>query len=90
MIEFISYDGKWPCLCFGTLKIKVDGKEYSLKNVMISGGSTYFTNGWSEAHIEEGPWTVELDEYPELMKYEKEITDLVNSEVPWGCCGGCI
>ena len=25
-IEFVSYTGEWPCLCSGTLTIKVDGK----------------------------------------------------------------
>ena len=90
MIEFISYDGKWPCLCFGTLKIRVDGTEYSLKNVLVSGGSTYFTDNYSESHVETGDWSVDLDDYPELMKYEKEITDLVNENVELGCCGGCL
>lgn len=26
-IEFISYDGCYPCLCMGTLKVKIDGVE---------------------------------------------------------------
>ena len=27
MIEFVEYDGSFPCLCMGTLKVKIDGKE---------------------------------------------------------------
>ena len=27
-IEIVSYDGRYPNLCFGRLKLKVDGKEY--------------------------------------------------------------
>lgn len=27
IIEFIDYDGCYPCLCIGTLKVKIDGKE---------------------------------------------------------------
>ena len=29
-IEFVNYTGEWPCLCSGTLTIKVDGKEYEI------------------------------------------------------------
>lgn len=89
MIEFISYDGEYPCLCMGTLKIKVDGKDYSLDHVMISGGSIGRSEDW-DMWAEQGPWTVDLEEYPELKPYEKEIAMVVNDNVPYGCCGGCI
>lgn len=26
-IEFIDYNGSYPCLCMGTLKLRIDGKE---------------------------------------------------------------
>lgn len=38
MIEFVSYNGKFPNLCRGTLVIKVNGEEISLENYLISGG----------------------------------------------------
>lgn len=28
VIEIVSYDGGYPNLCFGRLKLKADGKEY--------------------------------------------------------------
>lgn len=31
-IEFIEYDGEYPCLCMGTLKVKIDGKEIIFSN----------------------------------------------------------
>ena len=37
-IEFVSYTGKYPCLCMGTLTLKIDGKEMSFKGGFHSGG----------------------------------------------------
>lgn len=48
MIKFISYDGAWPNLCRGTLTVEKDGKQYSMANVLISGGSVSFDNDWEE------------------------------------------
>ena len=90
-IKFVSYDGKWPCLCFGVLTIKVDEKTYKLDNVMTSGGCICGGphTDW-DMWAETGPWSLDLKEYPELQPYEKEITEIVNENVIWGCCGGCI
>ena len=27
-VKFVSYTGKWPCLCMGVLTVKIDDKEY--------------------------------------------------------------
>ena len=80
MVEFISYDGKYPCLCMGTLTIKVNGKTYWLNNKMISGGCI----------MRDGDWEIDLEKYPELEPYKEEITKVVNDNVEQGCCGGCI
>ena len=91
MVEFISYDGKWPCLCMGTLTIKVDGKTYSFKHAMISGGGVFggSSTDW-DMWSEEGDWKIDLGEHPELEPYLKEIERVVNDNVEHGCCGGCI
>ena len=88
-IEFVGYDGMYPCFCFGTLKIKVNGKLYCLHHAMISGGCVLFDDDWN-ANVLEGPWELDLEEFPELEEYKEEITELVNDNVPHGCCGGCI
>lgn len=89
MVEFVSYDGKYPCLCMGTLIIKVNNKTYFLKHVMMSGGSICIDDNWN-MWAEHGDWEVDLEEYPELEPYKEEITHIVNENVTHGCCGGCI
>lgn len=89
MVEFVSYDGKYPCLCDGTLTIRVNGNTYRFNNAMISGGSIYRNEEW-DMWVELGDWEVDLKEHPELEPYKEEITRLVNKNVEHGCCGGCI
>ena len=89
MVEFVSYDGKWPCLCYGTLTIKVDGKTYRFTSAMVSGGCICRNEEW-EMWSEQGPWEINLEEHPELEQYKEEIEKIVNENVEYGCCGGCI
>lgn len=86
-VRFISYDGEYPCLCYGILKIEVDGKIWELENALVSNGSCGVTDD-DGAYCITAPWSADLPE--QLQPYEKEITALVNENVAWGCCGGCI
>lgn len=89
--EFVSYDGDYPNLCSGTLVIRVDGKEYSLgPHVLESGGDVTFDKNWLE-EVTQGPWKIVDYELPEELKpFKAEITELVNDNVEFGCCGGCV
>ena len=87
MVKFVSYDGRYPNLCSGTLVLEVDGKKRELSHVLCSGGSAGFDGNWNE-FVTSGPWSVNLPE--DLEPYRKEIEELVNDEVPQGCCGGCL
>lgn len=90
VIEFVSYDGSFPNLCRGTLVIKVNGKEYNCGRCLMSGGSVTFDDHWAE-HIGEGDWSIDKDCLPkEIAHLYKEIADVVNANVPQGCCGGCV
>lgn len=71
---------------WGHLVIRVEGKIRHLNNALRSGGG--ITNDYEE--VIEGPWEVDLEDYPDLEPYKKEITDVVNENVGYGCCGGCI
>ncbi len=71
--------------------LKVDEKIYELENILLSGGSAYFTNDYKTAHVEQGGWAVIGSALPaELQKYEEDITKVVNEHVEHGCCGGCL
>lgn len=87
MIEFISYNGKYPNLCSGELILRIDGKEVSLSSCLCSGGYVTFDDDWCE-HVGRGKWVVDVPE--EFAQYADEITEVVNDNVPWGCCGGCV
>ena len=88
MIEFVSYNGKFPNLCRGTLVIKVNGEEISLENYLISGGRCWLDKDWF-SHIKKGVWGI--SKLPDdLEQYRDEILEVVNENVEHGCCGGCI
>ena len=94
-IEFVSYNGKYPNLCSGWLVLKVDGKEWSGYVQLFSGGQCYIDSHGDEV-VEQGPWEVSKYEYDDLAKAGfsdeeiDEIISLLNKNVEWGCCGGCI
>lgn len=91
MIKFISYDGTWPSLCYGTLVLEIDGVEVHLEGVLTSGGSAYFTDNYGESHIENGDWIVHESNLPDDLKYLRDkIVDIVNDNIEMGCCGGCL
>ena len=89
-VKFISYDGKYPCLCSGKLKIVVNNKAYEFYRILRSGG---FVSSTSEGDysVTYGKWSIFEDMLPkELKKLAKEITECVNRNVSKGCCGGCV
>ena len=90
-VVFVSYDGKYPCLCSGTLVVRVGGTEYVFEQytALRSGGGVWFDEEWSE-HVDVGPWTVEQwpEEFPKELRAEALI--VINDNVPHGCCGGCV
>ncbi len=56
-----------------------------------SGGECGFRNNYSESYIDKGEWYIDVDAIPDIyMKYAREIDDVFNENVPWGCCGGCL
>lgn len=87
MVKFVSYSGAFPNLCSGTLVLEIDDKPVELVDALCTGGYVFFDEDWNEC-VGWGPWTVDLPENLEIFR--AEIEELVNSNVPWGCCGGCV
>lgn len=105
-VKFISYDGKYPCLCSGRLILEIDGKEYSFGNGGIDRYGTKRSNDFApfwesggcigfypdgEMGCDIEPWKIDCSKIPtQFQKYAKEIENAFNENTEWGCCGGCI
>jgi len=91
-IKFVSWSGKYPNLCSGTLKFRIRGKLYTLSGCFLleSGGTAGFDEDWN-AHVSQGPWSISSDKLPsELLPFQEEIEEMINENIPQGCCGGCL
>ncbi len=86
----IEYDGAYPCLCMGHLKVTIDGTLWDFGEFCLtSGGSVWFDADWMD-HVAYGSWTI--SKWPENFPRELKdvVLEAVNNEIPQGCCGGCI
>lgn len=86
-VEFVSYDGRYPNLCSGTLVLRIDGEDVVFEDSLASGGYVSFDEDWDE-YIDYGPWIVNVP--GEYKSIADKISECVNENVEWGCCGGCI
>lgn len=83
-VEFVDYTGNYPCLCPGEVTLKIDGQVVNFvksKYESEESGKPYLslTSG--------GYWSIDLD--PRYAELEDEILEVINSNIPWGCCGDC-
>lgn len=97
-ITFVDYTGAWPSLCAGILTLIIDGETVTFGTATSdekpmhdrfwrSGG---YTNWVTEEVVERG-WCVCADELPEQYRtYADEIQEVMDANIPHGCCGGCI
>ena len=82
-VEFVSYSGEYPCLCVGDLVLRIDGREVIFTNALCSGGGLD-----EDYNAYEGEWSVCVPE--EYKHLRDEIEGVVNANIEYGCCGGCI
>lgn len=89
-IEFVSYDGQYPCLCVGNLILRINGIQRNLGAILHSGGSCYDMENMDYRAVE-GDWYIDEEDLPEdLQPYKDEIERIANENTIHGCCGGCI
>lgn len=68
--------------------MRINGEERIFPpGSLASGGETGFDEDWSD-WIAHGRWQIDLPEDLEPMR--DEIEDVINNNIPEGCCGGCI
>lgn len=94
-VEFVSYSGKWPTLCGGTLVLKIDGTGVKFGNKCLDKTAQYptFWHSGGECTMDycsTADWVIDVAELPEeFQKYAEEIDEVFNSNVEHGCCSGC-
>ena len=87
----IEYDGVYPCLCMGHLKVYIDDTLWDFgKHCLSSGGAVIGGPPDWDFEVTRDSWSISdwPKGFPEHMK--DVVLDAVNNEIPWGCCGGCI
>ena len=86
----IKYTGEYPNLCSGKLTVYVGKRKWNFGEYCLStGGRVWFDKECNE-HVEHGEWTI--TKYPKKFPKElkNKVEELVNNQIPYGCCGGCI
>jgi len=96
-VKFVSYTGKYPCLCSGDLTLEIDGENVIFGSIINKRKGIYtsfwYSGGYISADYEAytGEWQIDVSKIPEeYRKYASEIDEVFNANVPYGCCGGCI
>lgn len=88
----IKYDGEYPNLCSGRLEVWINDTYYDFgEHCLISGGCILSDDDW-DMWAEKGPWRINEDGFPENFpeEYKEKLLEVINEELQWGCCGGCI
>lgn len=94
-VKFVSYSGKYPNMCGGTLVLDIRGSRYSFND--RSGSVPFREKFWEPAggnggYWSHGEWAVNVALLPEeLRDYDlaAEIDRVINANMEYGHCGGC-
>lgn len=87
----LKYSYSKYALCCGDIEVHIIPLKKTFTDIFLSSGGQIVSedNEWCSMYAETGPWDVILpDDFP--GEYSEELKELINTEIPWGCCGGCI
>lgn len=87
----IEYDGKYPNLCSGKLVVYIGKEKWEFpKYCLLSGGNVYQDDDGYYV-TEEGEWYINKwpKEFLDDDGLKMLVMDVINDEIPLGCCGGC-
>ena len=91
----IEYNGKYPNLCSGELKVTISNSEITRANKEWNFGHCLSSGGGINPNYEDtysGPWNICSEYFPKDFPEELRaaVIEKVNEEIRHGCCGGCI
>ena len=103
-VRFVSYTGQNPTLCCGILTVEIQGKTVKFGHAANTFNFTtgtykdnnfdyfWYTNGCNK---DKSPvrtaWMVNCKLLPKkYQKFCSELHTLINRNIPYGCCGGCV
>ena len=92
-IQFVSYDGSFPNLCSGILELQIEGRVVTFGNRNNCDYQAFwFSSGGCDNYEPfEGDWCVVEKMLPDFLKpYSDVLAEILNENIPKGCCGGCI
>jgi hypothetical protein len=89
-VEFVSYDGSYPNLCGGVLIVTVGNKRYEFEEHALMSGGSCWIDRYDEENVAQDDWEIVKwpNGFPEEAK--ADVVELVNENVEYGCCGGCL
>lgn len=86
----IEYDGNYPNLCSGHLKVFLDDVEWDFGKFCLNSGGSVLSDNNLDMWTTQGEWSI--DEWPDDFPVELRpfVLEHINAEIEHGCCGGCI
>jgi len=90
-LKFKSYDGLSPNFCWGKLILNLDGLDITFPEHCLYFDGVCFDDNYNKIEKnDKGKWVI--TDFPENFPKElkERANELVNENMEWGCCGGCI
>lgn len=93
-VKFVSYSGKWPNLCSGTLVLEIDGEIWTFGDALSDAShERFWIPGGDCGDVSlQGEWATDIAALPEELRelnLALEIDRVINASIERGHCRGC-